>query len=141
MSSTKSPIEIPRHFSSSAERAELANRIEASAPLLTLEQLCIVHNPRYPTKILVTGAELQRAISYQQHAPELDSEDVNIQLRGLAELLAQSRRGDGVELGSNALWFLERTLEHLAARLENSEHTNSYRIALLVQAPDRKAVA
>ena len=84
--------------------------------------------------LVLTGAELARVLSLRERYNNIyhmaDDGDVNLRLRGLAELLT-GHVGEGVcQLGDDAAYFLSLTLEDLAARLEADSGVDQFNVFL-----------
>ena len=126
------------------EYNDLLGRVKP--PLLSLEEIVIkrarMTNPG-EKPFSVHGTDLARLLSFlEAHnnlAHTLDAGDVNLRLRGLAELL----RAENYCLGENAAFFVANTLDDLAARLETHHEgdLSAFRVGLLTAAPGKKAVA
>jgi hypothetical protein len=124
-------------------------QVEALADL-TLDQVAITTtwpggNHEIGARLVLTGEDLARLVSIAEAYPGgayglTESGDVNLRLKGLAELISGHYGTDGTRLDKDAAYFLSVTLEDLAARLEAGPASNHYRAAL-VRTPAAPKVA
>jgi hypothetical protein len=110
----------------------------AKGPALSLDDIMIATTDTNGHGLTLSGDDLARVLNFiKAHGGVLaatDDGDVNLQLRGLAELFGSRTGGDchgHVELGEAGAFFLARTLEELAARLETDAHRGDWFAALL----------
>jgi hypothetical protein len=128
-----------------ARTGPLAN---VEGPLLTLGQVVIVStDPLSPgqERFTISGQELAALLSFRERYKStrgaVDGADVNLRLRGLANLLAAHYGKEGCQLDEDGAYFMSCTLEDLAARLEVSGQMDGYRVGVLTAPTGTTAVA
>jgi hypothetical protein len=133
------PIAVPDPKPSRAKLLE-----ESRPPLLTLDEIVVMgkHGEK-SERLVITGEELAHVLSLrEQHTNTYamcDAGDTHLMLRGLSELLQGHE--DTNELGGDGAYFLSRTLEGLAIRLEADSRVDQFNVFLRKKGADAKAVA
>jgi hypothetical protein len=138
----KRPSVVPLATTKRPTRDELLQSIEP--PLLSLDDILIVgKHGKESERLVLTGEDLAHILSIRdQHTNTYamcDAGDVHLMLRGLAELI-QGHEDENLIEGDGA-YFLARSLEALAIRLEASSRTDQFSVFLRKKSASAKAVA